>query len=134
MNKTYIDANIFLRYFLEDIPGKAQEAQDLFNDAVNGKYTLITSHLVIAEVIWTLESFYEKPKQKIAAIIESIINTPNLYIEDSVIIKNALEDYTRKNVDFIDAYSASYMRLNKITKVKTFDKKHFKRFLDLEII
>jgi hypothetical protein len=39
--------------------------------------------LVIAEVVWTLESFYELGKAEIAEKVEKILVTPNLECEES---------------------------------------------------
>jgi len=58
MTSRFIDTNIFLRYLTNDDPVKAKRAEVLFRDAVHGKAVLTTSLLVIAEIVWTLESFY----------------------------------------------------------------------------
>jgi predicted nucleic-acid-binding protein len=41
--------------------------------------------------------------------ISCIVSTRNLYISDRDIIADALLLYSRKNIDFIDAYNAVYM-------------------------
>lgn len=129
-----MDTNVFLRFILWDIPDQAAEAELLFRSAVDKKNRLHTSELVIAEIVWTLESFYKKAKQKIADLIRGILNTPNLSVANSDLIVQALDEYEKKNVDFIDAYSAAYMRKNNIFQIKTYDEKHFKRFTDLKIV
>ena len=79
MASRFADTNVFLRFLTNDDPAKAKRAETLFLDALRGKIRLATSLLVIAEIIWTLESFYKLEKPDIAAKVEKILNTPNLH-------------------------------------------------------
>ena len=133
MKEIYIDANVFLRFVLWDHSELAEEAEKFFNSSIEGRCKLITSDLVIAEIVWTLESFYEKSKTQIAEFIKGILSTPNLTVENSDLVAFAVKIYEEKNVDFIDAYSYAYMKKHKISVIKTFDRKHFKRFSDIEM-
>ncbi len=132
--KVFVDANVFLRHLLQDIPGQAAEAETLFNDAVTGKVFLHTSDLVIAELVWTLESFYKRTKREIADFLEALIATNNFHFDNRDVLERAIRDYASLNVDFIDAHSAAYAREKGISLVKTFDKKHYRRFEDINII
>ncbi len=134
MKEIYIDANVFLRFILGEPPGFAVEAERFFRDSIEGRFKLVTSELVIAEIVWTLESFYEKPKEQICELVQGILSTPNLTVENSQLVSEAIKIYQGKNVDFIDAYSYAYMKKHRISSVKTFDRKNFKRFLDIELI
>ncbi len=71
----FVDTNVFLRFLTNDDPAKAKRAETLFRDALRGKIKLVTSLLVIAEIIWTLESFHKLEKPDIAAEVEKILNT-----------------------------------------------------------
>lgn len=127
MDKLFVDTNVFLRYLTNDDPLKADKAEAFFRNAIEGKLKLITSLLVIAEIVWTLESFYGLAKSEITTKITTILNTPNLEVSEDERIFNALELYAQKNMDFIDAYNAFYIKNKIITKVLTYDKKHFAR-------
>jgi predicted nucleic acid-binding protein len=133
MKEIYIDANVFLRFVLWDHPELAEEAGKFFNSSIEGRCKLITSDLVIAEIVWTLESFYEKSKTQIVEFIQGILSTPNLTVENADLVALAVKIYEEKNVDFIDAYSYAYMKKHKISVIKTFDRKHFKIFQDIEM-
>lgn len=76
MASLFVDTNVFLRFLTNDDPAKAKRAETLFRDALRSKIKLATSLLVIAETIWTLESFYHLEKPDIAAKVEKILNTP----------------------------------------------------------
>lgn len=129
----FIDTNLFLRYFLNDIPKHADAVEAILKKARSGKLTLVTTELIIAEVVWVLESFYSLDKEMIRKIILSILNTPNIKIASDDIITQAIDAYVTKNIDFIDAFSAYWMKENGITKVFTFDKKHFSRVEGIEV-
>lgn len=105
----------------------------LFRQAIQGKIQLITSLLVIAEIVWTLESFYHLTKTDIAFKVETILNTPNLLCPEAEIIIMALDLYVQENIDFIDAYHAHNLQAQELTQIATYDHKHFKRVPWLEI-
>ena len=80
--------------------------------------------MVIAEIVWTLESYYELDKK-------SDDDARNLEYgrvgSDSDLILQAIVHYTDKNVDFIDAFNAAWMVKNDVDKIY-FRSKHFNRF------
>jgi uncharacterized protein len=54
----FTDAYLYLRYLTNDIPKQASSFEKILVRASNGEFTLVTSNLVIAEIVWTLESYY----------------------------------------------------------------------------
>ena len=132
--KLFVDTNVFLRFLTRDDPHKAEQARALFQDAVDGKVTLWTSLLVIAEIVWTLESFYGLDKEDIATKVATILNTPHLECPDSEIVLYALDFYATRNVDFIDAYHAFLLKAQGLSRIATYDRKHFKRVGGLVIV
>lgn len=133
MASYFVDTNVFLRFLTNDDSVKAKRAEALFRDAVRGKITLATSLLVIAEIVWTLESFYKLEKPDIAAKVEKILNTPNLECPDSSLLFLALDLYVHANIDFVDAYNACHMKDRGLTQILTYDRKHFSRVPWVEI-
>ena len=119
MASRFADTNVFLRFLTNDDPAKAKRAETLFLDALRGKIRLATSLLVIAEIIWTLESFYKLDKPDIAAKVEKILNTPNLDCPEAPLIFMALDLYVHENIDFVDAYHGFYMREQGFTQILT---------------
>lgn len=127
MTSHFVDTNVFLRFLTNDDPVKAKLAEALFRDAVRGKITLATSLLVIAEIVWTLESYYKLEKPDIAAKVEMILNTPNLECPEASLLFMALDLYVHANIDFVDAYNAFHMKDRGLTQIFTYDRKHFAR-------
>jgi predicted nucleic-acid-binding protein len=127
MGSVFVDTKVFLRFLTNDDPVKAKRAEILFRDALKGKIRLATSLLVIAEIIWTLESFYKLEKSDIAVKVEKILNTPNLDCPESSLLFMALDLYVHANIDFVDAYNAFHMKDHGLTQILTYDRKHFAR-------
>lgn len=122
----FIDTNVFIRYLTDDIPEKADACQKLFEKAVAKKETLFTTDMVITEIIWVLESYYELQKEDVQNKVEKILNTPNLICPNKNLILNALTAYSQKNIDYIDAYNAYILKEKGIKKIYSYDK-HYDR-------
>ena len=122
MNKRFVDTNIFLRYLTADDKTKYTKCKQLFERAVSGKETLVTTDIVIAELIWTLLSYYKVSKIEVIEKISIILNTPNLQVKNQKILMEAVLLYSNKAIDFIDAYNAVSMKHDKLEKLYSYDK------------
>jgi predicted nucleic-acid-binding protein len=127
MDECFVDTNVFLRFLTNDDPEKARRVEGLFKKAIAGKAQLQVSLLVIAEIVWTLESFYKLEKADIAEKVGTILNTPNLKCPEADSILEALDLYVTKNMDFIDAYHAVMLKDLGVKGIFTYDQKHFGR-------
>lgn len=131
--QAFADTNLFLRYLTDDVPEQADAVERLLERAAAGEVVLATSAMVIAELVWTLESHYRLSRDMIAEKVLAILNTPGLAVESSDLLLQAVVWYADKNVDFIDAYNAAWMRGRGLTDAWTFDARHFKRFEHLTV-
>jgi predicted nucleic acid-binding protein len=82
---------------------------------------LVTSTLVIAELIWTLASHYRVAKEQIIEKVTIIVGSAAVQIPDKEIIAEALVIYARKNVDYIDAYNSVLMRQLGLKEIYSYD-------------
>jgi len=133
-DSNFVDTNLFLRFLTNDVPAQADAVEILLRQAEQNKIQLVTNSLVIAEIVWTLESYYESEREDIQNKILAFLNTSGLEIPESELILKAIIWYAEKNVDFIDAYNAAWMEKKGIGKLYTFDQKHFARFDDMEVM
>ena len=106
-----LDANVLLRYLTNDDARKASACEQLFRRAAKGTLNLVVSDLCLAEVAWTLDSFYGLDARQIASQITAILNTPGIKCSDLSLWLDALNRYTQHHVDFIDAYHAALAAL-----------------------
>jgi len=122
----FVDTNVFLRFFVRDVEPFYQKAMELFEKAERGEARIETSDLVIAEIVWVLESFYAFSKDEIRDVIEVILETKNIKVANNERVKQAVNLYSSGKMDFIDAYNISYVKAKGHKKVATFDIKHYK--------
>lgn len=134
MRRVFVDTNVFLRFLTQDDLDKAEKARLLFASAVAGEVVVETSLLVIAEIVWTLESFYGLPHEEVAELVTTILATPNLECPSKELLIETLLAYTERNVDFIDAYHAVLLGRRRDVSLATFDRKHFRRFPGLDLL
>ena len=118
----FIDTNIFIRYLTNDVPQKAEACEKIFKKAIGKKETLFTTEMVIAEIVWVLESFYELEKEEVQDKVEKILNTTNLICPHKDLILIALTLYSEKNIDYIDAYNALILKEKGIEELYSYDK------------
>ena len=123
----FVDTNVFLRFFVKDVESLYEKARALFEKAEAGKIKLETSELVIAEIVWVLESFYSFSRKEITDVLITLLSSRNLKIANSARISDAAQLYASGDMDFIDAYNIAYMKSKGFTKVATFDHKHYKK-------
>jgi predicted nucleic acid-binding protein len=121
METEFIDTNVFLRYLTKDDPSKYERCREMFKKAMDGEIAITTSGMVIAELVWTLLSYYKVPKAEVVEKVTVIVGTKNLSIPDKHIVADALVLYARKNIDFIDAYNAIFMRYHGLREIYSYD-------------
>jgi len=130
----FADTNLFLRYLTNDIPAQADAVEALLQRAEQGEVLLLTNALVMAEIVWTLESFYKLPKAEVEEKVLAVLNTPGLEVVDGDLVLQAVVWYVEKNVDFIDAYNATWMSRQGLQTACTFDQKHVARFEGITVV
>lgn len=111
-----IDANLILRYLLDD--PEAPKVEKLLK---NKKQKLILPDVVGAEVVWTLDSFYNWKRTRIADFVTTLIHLPTVRANEKVLTKT-LDTFKNKNVDFVDAYLAAFAEEEKLEGIYSFDR------------
>ena len=127
MTTCFVDTNLFIRYLTNDDPAKAERVERLLKDAAAGKVRLVTAEMVIAEIVWVLESSYALKSAEIAPLIRAILATSGLDVLNAALVARALEHYESKNIDFIDGYIAAMMEKQGIQELYSFDRKQISR-------
>ena len=117
----FVDTNVFLRFLTKDDLSKYERCREMFKRALEGEITISTSGMVIAELIWTLLSYYKVPKAEVIEKVSVILGTENLFVPDKDILADALVLYAGKNIDFIDAYNAVFMKYQGLREIYSYD-------------
>src|SRR3989344_4912908 len=128
----FIDSNIFLRVLIKENPQVFNDCYSFLEAVKQNKFDAITNSLVLAEVNWTLSSFYKIAKKEIIERIKGILQLRGLKIIDSYNHLQALNLYKKFSIKYIDSLIASNEEImtKKITIVSydaDFDKLHLLR-------
>lgn len=102
--KAVIDTNSIIRYLVDDEPQKTESLENLLDKAQKGEIRVLIPSIVIAELVWILESNYQLGADQIAEIVDAILNTPGVDVTEKHIISSALRLYRTKNIDLVDAW------------------------------
>lgn len=113
-NTKLIDANVILRYLLNDNPEMAQQAKAVIEA---GAYT---KPEIIAEVVYVLKGVYHATRSDIRTFIKELLNSVLCTEGDKV--SYAVDVYADTTLDFVDCLLVAYHVLGK-EDVFTFDKK-----------
>lgn len=117
----FVDTNVFLRFLTRDDDALAAASAELFERASAEEIQLWTTHLVIAELAWTLRSVYGLTRESIAATLGQLVGEPWLSIERRDLLAGVMQTYAGVNVDFIDAYNAGEVRRRGLERVCSYD-------------
>ena len=132
--RAVIDTNLLVRYLTEDDPGKANDVKRLLVKAARDEVRLLIPSVVIAELVWVLQSFYRLDRSEIAPLLNAILHTRGVEVGDKALVSEAIALYRDGTQDFIDAWIVAYAKTAGARSVYTFDRKHFKGIEDIETL
>ena len=112
-----IDADVIIRFLTKDDLDKAKRFKRFLQSAKPATVIDVT----IAEVFWTLKSFYHYPKQKILDALNAFISLPQIHLRRELLFE-VIEILKTANISFIDAYVAAYSLRKHGGQVLSYDK------------
>jgi uncharacterized protein len=119
---------------LGDNQAHQQQAKRLFQRASEGEVRLLLPTLALAQVVWTLESFYRASRTYITNVTEALLATPGVISPEPRVIRRCAEIYSAYNLEIVDAYLVALAEETKTLTVATFDRRHFRRFSHLKLV
>lgn len=118
----FIDTNLFIRYFTRDDEEKAEAVLKLLKRVEKNEERIITSPLVIFELVFTLGSYYKVSRSEIKEIMQPVFNLRGLRLDYRDVFEAALELYSQSNLSFTDAFNACFMNKREIEEIYSFDR------------
>ena len=134
VEEVLLDTHVILRHALGDDPSHRRQALRLFEQAGEGTLRLLVSSLVIAQVVWTLESFYRASREYIAGLLQALLETPGVTALEPRVVSRCIEIYGAHDIEIVDAYLVALAEETKTPVLATFNKKDFRRFPHLKLI
>ena len=114
----FLDTNVLVRYFTGDPPAQARAAAGFLARADE----LLVPDLVVAEVVYVLESFYEVERERVAELVRAVIAFPAVVVVDAALLLRALEVYEVDRLDFADAYLVASAEISGVGAIASFDR------------
>ena len=129
-----LDTNVVLRFVLGDTEVHHERATRLFRQADEGRVRLLLPSLVVAQVVWTLESFYQASREYITGVMRALLATPGVMLLEPRVISRCVEIYSAHKVEIVDAYLVALAEETKTLTLATFNRRHFRRFPHLKLV
>jgi predicted nucleic acid-binding protein len=121
MKTIVIDANVMIRFLLADHPRLSPAAKSVFLKAQNGKLRIYLDEVIVAEVVWTLSSFYKIKRKDIGEKLEKLISQDWIINPKKDLILSSLSLFVSHNLDYIDCWIYVVAKDTKLS-LETFDK------------
>ena len=65
---------------------------------------LFLTDLIVAETVYVLESFYEAPREQVAAAMRSLVSMRSVVTVDPALLLRSIEVHENDRLDFAEAY------------------------------
>lgn len=83
---------------------------------------LLLTDLVVAEMVYVLESFYESPRDQVALAVRSMLAFESILCVDPALVLRAIEVYETDRIDFAEAYLVACAESTGVSRIASFDR------------
>lgn len=123
MESVWLDSNIFLRYLHADLPQAHQAAKKIFQQIEQGNFKGVLSVLVLNEILWILEKYYQIKREDFVQKILKLIALPGIGIFElpKRDVIGLVDNWGKSKLDWTDLY-LSFCANKNDEPVASFDK------------
>lgn len=129
MKAGILDANVILRFLIQDNREQGAAATALFKRAEQDEIEIHLSDTIVAEVTFVMEKVYRKQRSEVADALLDLIQNPGVTLQSPSVLTDALLRYRAHAIDFPDALVAAMAAAKGIPAI-SFDK-DLDRFVDV---
>ena len=97
-----VDTKILLRSLVRDDPAQGRRVALLAERIAEANDNLFIDDVVLCETAWTLRTGYKLSRERIAEVLEDVIETALFVFEDRNLLREALRAYRTGPGDFSD--------------------------------
>jgi len=117
-----LDTNVLVRYLAQDDPRQAAKALHLIEGECSESRPGFIAAIVLAELVWVLESCYSSTKSEIVTVLQRILRTKQLIVQDAETVWKALRLFETSKADFADCLIERSGAMQDCEDTATFDK------------
>lgn len=114
----FVDTNVLIRHLTGDPPAEAARATSY----LRGVETLLLADLILAEVAYVLESYYQVARGQVAEALRAILAFRAIRVVDAGLLQRAVEVYEVHRLDFADAYLVACAERTGVGTIVSFDR------------
>lgn len=96
------DTNLLVRLLVGDDPAQAAKVDALVHECLDADETILLNGIVLCETVWVLESAYGHSRNVVGEVLEKILLTRQLEVEDRDAVWRALGRFRKGRADFAD--------------------------------
>ena len=116
-----LDTNVVIRFLVGDDKTQSSVAKQVFEDLTEQDPGYICREVII-EVVWVLERAYKLSRKEIVVVIEGLITSKELVVEDATRVGVALSRYLKGGAGFSDRMILMASEHAECIGLVTFDK------------
>jgi len=113
-----VDTNVLVRHLTGDPPAQARLATRYLEQADE----LLLPDMIVAEVAYVLQSFYEVDRPEVAEALRAILTFRAIRVVDRTLLMRTIELYELHRLGFADAYIVASAERSGVGVVASFDR------------
>ena len=118
-----LDTNVVIRYLVQDDKKQSLAATRFIEKSLTTDAPGYINHISLCEIVWVLQRCYGVTKPQVREIIEGLLTTKQLNVENVEVTWKALRAFDVNSVDFCDALIGQINIHSGCEHTVTFDKK-----------
>ena len=96
-----LDTNVLVRYVTQDDPEQSAAATKLL-DSLSAESPGFVPLIVAVELVWVLQNCYDTKRDALAQVMETLLRSKELVVEQAELIWQALRRFSASRADFAD--------------------------------
>jgi predicted nucleic-acid-binding protein len=118
-----LDTNVIVRLFVDDDPKQAQLARQFVATRCTPDSPGFVDRVALCELVWVLGSAHGYGRMEIADVVEKLLTSNDMVLEDCEWVRVALKTCRMSNVDFADVLIGQVNRARGCEATATFDRR-----------
>ena len=118
-----LDTNVVIRYLVQDDTKQSAAATRFIEKSLTADVPGYINQITLCEIVWVLQRCYGVKQPQVKEIIEALLETKQLILENVEVTWKALRAFDANNADFCDALIGQANIHSTCEHTVTFDKR-----------
>lgn len=120
---TGLDTNVLVRYLTRDDPEQYRAAKAFIESTCTQETPGFISAIVLCELVWVLTGAYAATKDEVTRVLDQLLRTRQLVVQDRDGVRRALANYSDGVADFADCLIGQINQEAGCAETVTFDQR-----------